>query len=412
MLGQPMQGAEVLTVHPFPAPALWICGGEPLAAAAYAGRARAPAAAGVKPTGEHPAWTPVVGVLAPCGLWAVPQAAGVIGPAGASPGHPPRPRPAGAPPTGGGGWSAARGRRRRGPPYNGHARAMPFDEQDCRAVQDQAQAWACSNELLASEGFAGISVSMAFDEQGCWKLEAFLEDPTVPHRAKLAIALGLRGQVVRACTSKFANFVVQKLAEVLYDSDYGSEFAFVAGEINGSGSGLAVAQHQFGCRVVQRLIEHGGKTKEVAALIGAVLGSVEECCRQKYGHYVLQSIYQHGQPEQRQRVAAACLKHLFELAQDAQGGYLVAFILQSGEDQDRQSVQERLLARGPNGLVALLRKKDVQCGTLIVEELLDRARQRTEEMLRQRIQALNASKHGRRLIAKYKLEDGQVEQGS
>lgn len=255
----------------------------------------------------------------------------------------------------------------------------------------------------------GDVYAMSRDRKGCREVQKWLGDTSAHGEMKLAIASEFKGRVVEACLHDHANFVLQKTVEELQ----ASATSFIAEEINGSeDSGRLVAKHRKGCRTVQRLIEHGALTPAVAALIDTVLDSVVEFCCHKYGHHVVEAILEHGQEEHKHRVAAAFLGNVLGFAHHPQAGFVVVKVLTSGNDRDRHAVLEGLFAAGPDGLVALTRNSSTQCGAKIFEELERQAWQRTEEALRQRVEELGACKHGRRLIEKFKLKDGEVEQGN
>jgi len=59
-----------------------------------------------------------------------------------------------------------------------------------------------------------------------------------------------------------------------------------------------LARHKFGCRVLQRLLEHCAPVQMVG-IINALLLAGSRCCQHIYAHYVMQHICEFGSPEQQ-----------------------------------------------------------------------------------------------------------------
>merc|ERR1712070_65496 len=105
----------------------------------------------------------------------------------------------------------------------------------------------------------------------CLAAQLALQEASAHHKALLAS--GLRGQVRRAAQSKHANYVIQKIVELLPISGV----SFVVGEL--LGFGYETARHRFGCRLLLRILEHMSPGDEVtSSLIDDVLTNAEELC--------------------------------------------------------------------------------------------------------------------------------------
>lgn len=174
---------------------------------------------------------------------------------------------------------------------------------------------------------------------GCRRVQTALD--VAGGEARLRIADMLRGHVRSLLSSRHGNFVVQKLIEVLHASGA----ALVAGEIRGSAS--ATARSQFGCRGVSRLLEHCPGHPGVRAVVEELLGDgqkIRELSKHAFAHYVVQSVLEHGLPEQRRRVGEALLEDPLELATHKRGVYVVEGAL-AHCDEEMQSRLVETLAR-------------------------------------------------------------------
>merc|ERR1712242_555072 len=93
-----------------------------------------------------------------------------------------------------------------------------------------------------------------------------------------------------------------------------SQVSFVPEELRGMG--LEVARHRYGCRIFCRLLEHSADHPEPAALIEEVLQDAIGLCRHSFGHYVVQSILEHGTTEQKQHIVDALSDDFLRSVQD------------------------------------------------------------------------------------------------
>ena len=59
---------------------------------------------------------------------------------------------------------------------------------------------------------------------------------------------------------------------------------------------VALSTHQYGCRVVQRLLEHCTMAKQRASVLGEVLRATPALAQDQYGNYVVQHVLQHNPP--------------------------------------------------------------------------------------------------------------------
>lgn len=239
---------------------------------------------------------------------------------------------------------------------------------------------------------------LAFDPFGCRVVQLALQN--APQREAIELVIELHGHVRLAIHSAHANYVIQKVVQVMP--------AAIASFIIEELAGVAVwaARHRFGCRIVCRLLEHhtGRQTGEgIASLIDEVLDDAVELCRSTYGHHVVNSILEHGSPGQRHTVAAALLRgDLVRNARSRHASYVIEKAFDFCGPEDRAALAEELL-RNPEHLPLLA---EGQFGSQVVKTLLRRRgewAERATEQLRNSAVQLQASKHGRRVLEEIPL---------
>merc|ERR1712151_274397 len=128
-----------------------------------------------------------------------------------------------------------------------------------------------SDAAAALSEIRGSVRRLAFDRGGCRVVQLALEMASHQERAELVAEL--HGYVRRAITSPHANYVIQKIIEVMPLP----LSSFIISELCGHGS--EVSRHRYGCRIICRLVEHLGSYAKTVDLIEEILKDAGELCR-------------------------------------------------------------------------------------------------------------------------------------
>jgi len=229
----------------------------------------------------------------------------------------------------------------------------------------------------------------SFHQAGTRLIQLALE--TLDRSVAVQLASDLQGHVVRAMTSSHANYVIQKIIQVLRPS----EVPFVVEEIRHAGMGLA--RHAFGCRVFSRLLEHGDLS--TAALMDEVLANARELIKHNHGKYVIEVALEHGLPDQRMRILSELGENLIEHVFDANGSYVLQSVLKDGCPEQSEAMAAKLLALADRDLGAVAHN---YFGCAVVRTAVESSGQFGEKLLK-RFEAsslqwrLWSGKAGRRL---------------
>lgn len=130
----------------------------------------------------------------------------------------------------------------------------------------------------------------------------------------------------------------------------------------------AVARHRFGCRVLERLIEHGME-REMGKLLDQIVEESGTLCRHPYGNFVVSHLLEHGSVQRREAVARKLMgASLPQLAKHRTASHVVQAALRyCTEGDDREDLVEALLqGKSPNSLI------EVACsryGSFVAEQL-------------------------------------------
>eukprot|EP00446_Apocalathium_sp_SHHI-4_P030696 CAMPEP_0177224176 /NCGR_PEP_ID=MMETSP0367-20130122/38883_1 /TAXON_ID=447022 ORGANISM="Scrippsiella hangoei-like, Strain SHHI-4" /NCGR_SAMPLE_ID=MMETSP0367 /ASSEMBLY_ACC=CAM_ASM_000362 /LENGTH=485 /DNA_ID=CAMNT_0018674205 /DNA_START=36 /DNA_END=1493 /DNA_ORIENTATION=+ len=180
--------------------------------------------------------------------------------------------------------------------------------------------------------------------QVCRKVQEALDDPG-SEEARNALAAELHGRVWDALRCRHANFVLQKCIATLPESS----LQFIVDEILADSAEQA-AKHKFGCRIVQRLVEHC-PLRQVKLLVDDIVSDFSAAARHEYGNYVVQHLLEHAAPRQRSALVAAIVSELRALSADNFGAAVVASCTLARGPAEGQVELARALARQPDLLL-------------------------------------------------------------
>lgn len=260
------------------------------------------------------------------------------------------------------------------------------------------------------ESMVGRIWEIAQDPKGCRELQQAMEQ-AMERKSNLelleSVGNELVSHVLEAMRCPYANHVLQ-----LYITVAGpGKLSFVLDELLSSpGSIQVAAKHKFGCRVVQRLMEHlpRGRAEELA---DAILEDVLSLGRHPYGNYVLQNLLEHGTSHQKRRLAQEIQSEIAPMCQDHFGSAVISTALAKLAKEDMLPLAHSIL-HAPGLLVFLAHSRH---GHATVRHILSGVKgaelSLAQELLQAEVASLQASRFGRIVIGWLK-ESRSVNSGS
>eukprot|EP00933_Yihiella_yeosuensis_P064919 TRINITY_DN68473_c0_g1_i1.p1 TRINITY_DN68473_c0_g1~~TRINITY_DN68473_c0_g1_i1.p1 ORF type:complete len:377 (-),score=60.20 TRINITY_DN68473_c0_g1_i1:245-1375(-) len=211
------------------------------------------------------------------------------------------------------------------------------------------------------------------------------------------IAEEMKGHVWEAVRCPNANFVLQRM--IITMKPQASQFVIDELLQRGSRVTVRVAKHKYGCRVVQRLLEHC-RSSQVKEMVAELLKEVIPLSRHPYGNYVMQQVFERATPEHRSFAAHQVQRHAASLSTDCYGSAIVAKALEFCSLEDQQGLIRALLSE-PGLLVSMARTRH---GHLAVELVLELSQGTEHEQLawheiESQASTLRSSRYGRVMVA-------------
>ena len=164
------------------------------------------------------------------------------------------------------------------------------------------------------------------------------------------------GQILRCVHDQNGNHVIQKCIEVVSkvareapaeQSAYlGSRIQFIIDAFHNRVKELAM--HPYGCRVIQRILEHCTNSQKAF-----VLEEIRHCCneliRDQYGNYVIQHVMQHGWETDKAILLREVKEHILEFSQHKFASNVVEKCMQYCSKKDRDDMIEEIMAPDSRG---------------------------------------------------------------
>ncbi len=77
---------------------------------------------------------------------------------------------------------------------------------------------------------------------------------------------------------------------------------------------FALSTHPYGCRVIQRILEHC-TLEQTAPIQEELHAQTERLVQDQYGNYVIQHVLEHGRPEDKSKIVAELRGKVLALSQ-------------------------------------------------------------------------------------------------
>jgi len=203
---------------------------------------------------------------------------------------------------------------------------------------------------------------LATTDKGSRQIQQVLEDTEVSHEVRTLLASELRNHVWAALKCRHANHVLQKCISTMRRTD----FQFLIDEL-----WLTVgkaARHRFGCRVLQRILEHGSP-EQIGGIVEYLLADAVGLCTDIWGIYVMQHLFEYGTKDQIARLSQVLEKHVAIFGTNEFAPTVLSKAFGYASPEDRTSLARALIME-PGLLTTMGGSRH---GTAAAEEALEHA---------------------------------------
>ncbi|KAF5843130.1 armadillo-type protein [Dunaliella salina] len=216
----------------------------------------------------------------------------------------------------------------------GHLHEFALDQHGSRFIQQRLEVVSSDELEAALAEVLPHGTSLMTDVFGNYVMQKFLEHGSQECREKVAGVL--KGQVLSLSLQMYGCRVMQKALEVLEVDTQCSLIAELDGNI------MRCVRDQNGNHVVQKIIECV-PTERITGLIGNFLTCVVPLSTHPFGCRVIQRVLEHCQDADRKAVVMMeILKEACHLARDQYGNYVIQHVLEHGQDSERKQIVNSL----------------------------------------------------------------------
>mmetsp|Transcript_87015 Transcript_87015/g.224031 ORF Transcript_87015/g.224031 Transcript_87015/m.224031 type:complete len:332 (+) Transcript_87015:102-1097(+) len=232
------------------------------------------------------------------------------------------------------------------------------------------------------------------DPNGSRLIQCVLDDASGDDD-RLRIASELHGHAWQAMRCSHANHVLQKCIMTMRPLD----IQFIIDELNERGhAGICkAAQHEYACRVLQRLMEHCAPG-QINSLIEVLLMDCTVLSRHIYGNFTMQHVLEYGSESQRHRLAVQLERHASILGWDHRGRKVLTKALSASCPADRMAIARALLME-PDLLVCMAHARHGHMAAQLMIGILDgEFHEEAKRQLGEELPSLFGSRYGRKIV--------------
>ncbi|KAK8695807.1 hypothetical protein V6N13_000955 [Hibiscus sabdariffa] len=247
---------------------------------------------------------------------------------------------------------------------------------------------------LAGKLFGHV-LTLSLQMYGCRVIQKAIE--VVDLDQKIKMVQELDGSVVRCVRDQNGNHVIQKCIECVPEENIQFIVTTFFDQV------VTLSTHPYGCRVIQRILEHCKDPKTQSKVMDEILGSVSMLAQDQYGNYVVQHVLEHGKPDERSVIIKELAGKIVQMSQQKFASNVVEKCLTFGGPDERQLLVNEMLGSTDENEPLQAMMKD-QFANYVVQKVLETCDDQQRELILSRIKVhLNALKkytYGKHIVAR------------
>ncbi|XP_022847039.1 pumilio homolog 2-like isoform X2 [Olea europaea var. sylvestris] len=247
---------------------------------------------------------------------------------------------------------------------------------------------------LASELFGHV-LTLTLQMYGCRVIQKAIEVVDLDQKIKMVEELD--GRITRCVRDQNGNHVIQKCIECVPEEHIQFIISTFFDQV------VTLSTHPYGCRVIQRVLEHCMDPKTQSKVMEEILGSVSMLAQDQYGNYVIQHVLEHGKPNERTAIIQELAGNIVQMSQQKFASNVVEKCLAFGDPSEHQLLVNEMLGTTDENEPLQAMMKD-QFANYVVQKVLETCSDQQRELILSRIKVhLNALKkytYGKHIVAR------------
>ncbi|KAH0997393.1 hypothetical protein GBA52_021257 [Prunus armeniaca] len=214
---------------------------------------------------------------------------------------------------------------------------------------------------------------------------------------KIKMVEELDGHVMRCVRDQNGNHVIQKCIECVPEDAIHFIVSTFFDQV------VTLSTHPYGCRVIQRVLEHCNDMNTQGKVMDEILGAVSMLAQDQYGNYVVQHVLEHGKPHERSAIIKELAGKIVQMSQQKFASNVVEKCLTFGGPAERELLVKEMLGTTDENEPLQAMMKD-QFANYVVQKVLETCDDQQRELILSRIKVhLNALKkytYGKHIVAR------------
>ncbi|CAI9768513.1 unnamed protein product [Fraxinus pennsylvanica] len=253
---------------------------------------------------------------------------------------------------------------------------------------------AAQRRELCSKLFGHV-LTLSLQMYGCRVIQKAVEVVDVDQKIKMVEELD--GHVMRCVRDQNGNHVIQKCIECIPEEHIQFIVSTFIDQV------VTLSTHPYGCRVMQRVLEHCQDVKTQCKVMEEILVSVNMLAQDQYGNYVIQHVLEHGKPHERSTIIQELAGKIVQMSQQKFASNVVEKCLTFCDPHERQLLVNEMLGSTDENEPLQAMMKD-QFANYVVQKVLETCSDQERELILSRIKVhLNALKkytYGKHIVAR------------
>ncbi|CAN1846739.1 Pumilio homolog 2 [Linum perenne] len=241
----------------------------------------------------------------------------------------------------------------------------------------------------------GHVLTLSLQMYGCRVIQKAIE--VVDLDQKIQMVEELDGHVMRCVRDQNGNHVIQKCIECIPEENIQFIVSTFFDQV------VTLSTHPYGCRVIQRVLEHCLDPETQSKVMDEILASVSMLAQDQYGNYVVQHVLEHGKPHERSTIIKELAGKIVQMSQQKFASNVVEKCLTFGGKDERQLLVNEMLGTTDENEPLQAMMKD-QFANYVVQKVLETCEDQQRELIMTRIKVhLNALKkytYGKHIVAR------------
>ncbi|XP_043366127.1 pumilio homolog 2 isoform X4 [Dermochelys coriacea] len=172
-------------------------------------------------------------------------------------------------------------------------------------------------KLALATRIRGHVLPLALQMYGCRVIQKALESISPDQQVINEMVKELDGHVLKCVKDQNGNHVVQKCIECVQPQSLQFIIDAFKGQV------FVLSTHPYGCRVIQRILEHC-TAEQTLPILEELHQHTEQLVQDQYGNYVIQHVLEHGRPEDKSKIVSEIRGKVLVLSQHKFARFIVA----------------------------------------------------------------------------------------